>query len=110
MSELGRSGKVASDLAGRSVPMANDVIYSLVELGVPVRELPKFHRELTDPQYGKRRITIGNPGVLPQPNPPQMLHVDGPTAPAKKRRIRSNIPDFYPDFPDPHTYIWTPVS
>ncbi|CAG0915685.1 unnamed protein product [Notodromas monacha] len=109
LSELGRSSKTACELAGRTVPVANDVIFSLIEMGISVPDLIRYFKTSASQATNKKKFVVPTPSSVPVPVPPAMLHVDGPTAPAKKKRLRSNIPDYYPDFPDPHTYIWTPT-
>ncbi|XP_054711701.1 transcription initiation factor TFIID subunit 8-like [Uloborus diversus] len=96
LTELARSTRSYSELSGRSEAIVGDVVMSLVEMGVDVESL------IT---YAKRpnRISLPTPASLPRSSISRILQA------GEKRSLPSYIPEHYPPFPDPHTYIRTPT-
>lgn len=90
--ELSRSSKAYSELSNRTDPLVADIIMSLVDMGQKINELPFYARRAG-------RITIANPLTATVVAEPKRLQV------GVKRSHSSYIPDYYPLFPDPHTYI-----
>jgi len=94
MTELGRSAKGLCELSGRTEPVVGDVIVALIEMGQNVSRIPPYARRL-------------NKTLIPNPQP------SGPVAESKrlqvgtKRPRPAHIPEYLPEFPDPHTYIKT---
>lgn len=81
---------------GRCEPTPEDVYLALIEMGLNMDTLI---------EYGKRRncIRIPNPGREPPQKKPQLLQT------GQVRPLHPYIPDYFPPFPDPHTYIRTPT-
>uniref|UniRef100_A0A0A9Z8E4 Transcription initiation factor TFIID subunit 8 n=1 Tax=Lygus hesperus TaxID=30085 RepID=A0A0A9Z8E4_LYGHE len=94
--EIGKSSRSYSELAGRSEPLAGDVILTLVNLGLKTNELESYARRI-----GKTVISPPVPSV--QPKQLSILQA-GSKAPHP-----SYIPNHLPVFPDPHAYIRTPT-
>ncbi|XP_055940400.1 transcription initiation factor TFIID subunit 8-like isoform X1 [Argiope bruennichi] len=96
MWELARSSRAFCELSGRSEAIVSDVIMALVEMGVNIDSLIPFAKR-------PNRITLPTPVSLPRPAISRILQA------GEKRPLPSYIPEHYPPFPDPHTYIRTPT-
>lgn len=99
LTEMGRTTRMFTELAGRVEPTVGDVTMALVDMGIKVDPvgLRAFSRRSTKP-------VIPAPGGLPLPKVPSILSA------GKKRPLPNYIPDYFPPMPDPHAYIRTPVS
>lgn len=98
--ELAKSSRGLAELAGRTEPMVTDISLALVEMGCDVTSLPGFLRQ--------RRLklnTISAPGVSNEPNKQgqRTLQV------GDKRTLPTHVPEYFPPFPDSHSYIRTPT-
>ncbi|OXA50927.1 transcription initiation factor TFIID subunit 8 [Folsomia candida] len=98
LTEMGRTTRMFTELAGRVEPTVGDVTMALVDMGIKVDPvgLRAFSRRSTKP-------VIPAPGGLPLPKVPSILSA------GKKRPLPNYIPDYFPPMPDPHAYIRTPT-
>jgi transcription initiation factor TFIID subunit 8 len=94
--QIGISAYSYCELSGRTEPVVEDVIMALVNMGVSVEGIYFY---ATRPG----RIMITPPGKLIQPKRQCMLQA------GEKELHPSHIPVHFPPFPDPHTYIRTPI-
>lgn len=94
--EIGRSSRAFCELSGRTEPLVGDVVVALIEMGLNCDSIAS---------YGLRpnRVTIPSPQVMSKQNTPRILQA------GEKKPLSSYIPDYFPDFPDPHSYIRTPT-
>ncbi len=94
--EIGRSSRAFCELSGRTEPLIGDVVVALIEMGLNCDSIAS---------YGLRpnRVTIPSPQVMSKQNTPRILQA------GEKKSLSSYIPDYFPDFPDPHSYIRTPT-
>nr|XP_011752979.1 transcription initiation factor TFIID subunit 8 [Macaca nemestrina] len=97
ISEIGRSAKSYCEHTARTQPTLSDIVVTLVEMGFNVDTLPAYAKR-------SQRMVITAPPVTNQPVTPKAL-----TA-GQNRPHPPHIPSHFPEFPDPHTYIKTPVS
>uniref|UniRef100_A0A8C0IRF3 Transcription initiation factor TFIID subunit 8 n=1 Tax=Chelonoidis abingdonii TaxID=106734 RepID=A0A8C0IRF3_CHEAB len=97
VSEIGRSAKSYCEHTARTQPTLSDIVVTLVEMGFNVETLPAYAKR-------SQRMVITAPPVTNQPVTPKAL-----TA-GQNKPHPSHIPGHFPEFPDPHTYIKTPVS
>jgi transcription initiation factor TFIID subunit 8 len=76
--------------------LIGDVVVALIEMGLNCDSIAS---------YGLRpnRVTIPSPQVMSKQNTPRILQA------GEKKSLSSYIPDYFPDFPDPHSYIRTPT-
>ena len=95
--EMGRAGRAAAELAGRTEVVAPDLVLALVEMGIDVSSIPAY--------------AMANPNKLTIPAPHQAARQPTPKIlPAGEKKSHfSYIPDHMPAFPDPHSYIRTPT-
>ncbi|KAJ0036344.1 hypothetical protein NQD34_005021 [Periophthalmus magnuspinnatus] len=96
ITEIGRCAKAYCEHTARSVPTLSDAVVTLIEMGLNVDTLPVYAKR-------SQRMVITAPPVTNPPVTPKAL-----TA-GQKRTHPAHIPSHFPDFPDPHTYIKTPV-
>jgi len=96
ITEAARGSQMLAEHNGRCEVIPNDVILSLIELGLNVESVS---------DYGKRRnlIRIPTPAKEQPQKQPTILSA------GQMRPLHSYIPDHYPPFPDPHSYIRTPT-
>lgn len=94
--EIGHSGRLYCELAGRTEPLFADVLLTLVNLGMPINELDKF---------AKRSNLITIPAPIASAPAKQL----GILQAGVKQAHPSHIPTHLPPFPDPHAYIRTPT-
>lgn len=92
--EAARGSRLMAEHNGRSETIPDDVILSLIEMGINLDTLS---------EYGRKRQPMRIPAPIkePQQNPPTLLHT------GQTRPHHSYIPDHYPPFPDSHAYIRT---
>lgn len=92
LSEVGKSSRAFAELAGRTEGMMTDVVMSLIEMGQRIDSIPA---------HAKR----SSKSVLLPPNhcsaPPTLKTLQA----GDKQKRPSHVPDYLPQFPDPHTYI-----
>ncbi|XP_072212015.1 transcription initiation factor TFIID subunit 8 [Excalfactoria chinensis] len=96
ISEIGRSAKSYCEHTARTQPTLSDIVVTLVEMGFNVETLPAYAKR-------SQRMVITAPPVTNQPVTPKAL-----TA-GQNKPHPSHIPGYFPEFPDPHTYIKTPT-
>jgi transcription initiation factor TFIID subunit 8 len=96
ISEIGRSTRAYSELAGRTEPVVGDVVMALVEMGLEVDSIAGYARRAN-------RSTVPTPSTAGPPQIPRILQV------GQKRTHPQHIPEHLPSFPDPHAYIRTPT-
>lgn len=94
--ELARSSRSFCELSGRTKATVGDVTMALMEMGTDVDSVVPYAKR-------QNRITLSNPATLPRPSISRILQA------GEKRSLPGYIPDHYPPFPDPHTYIRTPT-
>lgn len=96
ISELGRSAQTFAEHNGRVETTLSDVTTALIDLGMDVNAIDEF---------AKRRniVRIPSPAHEPPHRQTELLQA------GQKRQMPSHIPDYFPPFPDPHTYIRTPT-
>jgi len=96
ITEIGRSTRAFSELAGRTEPVVGDVVMALVEMGMEIDSIPIYARR-------SNRSVVPSPSVAGPPQIPRILQV------GQKRHHPQHIPEHLPSFPDPHAYIRTPT-
>ncbi|KAM9785389.1 transcription initiation factor TFIID subunit 8 [Neosynchiropus ocellatus] len=96
ITEIGRCAKSYCEHTARSVPTLSDTIVALIEMGFNVDTLPVYAKR-------SQRMVITAPPVTNTPVTPKALSA------GQKRTHPSHIPGYFPEFPDPHTYIKTPT-
>lgn len=96
--EVGRSSRLAAELAGRTEVIVPDLILTLVEMGFNVDSLPAYSKEW---QRTVGKLTIPAPGTAQKQTTPKILQT------GEKKSHFHYIPDYLPPFPDPHSYIRT---
>uniref|UniRef100_F7G224 Transcription initiation factor TFIID subunit 8 n=1 Tax=Monodelphis domestica TaxID=13616 RepID=F7G224_MONDO len=94
--EIGRSAKSYCEHTARTQPTLSDIVVTLVEMGFNVETLPAYAMR-------SQRMVITAPPVTSGPVTPKAL-----TARQKKSHP-PHVPSHFPEFPDPHTYIKTPM-
>lgn len=94
--EIGRESQMLAEHNGRCEATPDDVFLSLVDLGLNINSIVDF---------GKRRnlIRIPTPGQEQPQKQPSILRA------GRARPLHNYIPDHFPPFPDPHSYIRTPT-
>ncbi|KAG9510797.1 Transcription initiation factor TFIID subunit 8, partial [Fragariocoptes setiger] len=95
--EIGRSGQAHAELNSRTEVLVNDVCQALMEMGLNSDSLPEFAEKMS------KMHPIPAPGREPSNNQPKILQAGA------KRPLHPYIPDYFPPFPDPHSYIRTPT-
>ncbi|KAM8830207.1 transcription initiation factor TFIID subunit 8 [Synchiropus picturatus] len=96
ITEIGRCAKSYCEHTARSVPTLSDTVVALIEMGFNVDALPVYAKR-------SQRMVITAPPVTNTPVAPKALSA------GQKRTHPSHIPGYFPEFPDPHTYIKTPT-
>ncbi|XP_034029270.1 transcription initiation factor TFIID subunit 8 [Thalassophryne amazonica] len=96
ITEIGRSAKAYCEHTARSVPTLADTVATLIEMGLSVETLPVYAKR-------SQRMVITAPPVTNPPVIPKALSA------GRKRTHPCYIPSYFPEFPDPHTYIKTPT-
>jgi transcription initiation factor TFIID subunit 8 len=95
--EMGRAGRAAAELAGRTEVVVPDLVLALVEMGINVPSIPAY--VMNNPN----KLTIPAPHQAARQSTPKILQA------GEKKSHFSYIPDHMPAFPDPHSYIRTPT-
>lgn len=97
ITETGRSSQMLAEHNGRCNPTPGDVYLALVDMGLNLESIA---------EYGKRRnlIRIPTPAREQPQRQPTLLQA------GHSRPLHSYIPDYFPPFPDPHSYIRTPTN
>ncbi|KAK5980776.1 Bromodomain associated [Trichostrongylus colubriformis] len=92
--------KLHCEVAGRTVPIATDVWLALADIGHKVDQLPGYLRHLRV----TGTIAIAPPRERQEPPllPPMLVGQSRPHPPY--------VHEFFPPFPEPHTYIHTEIS
>ena len=106
--ELGRSGRAYCELACRVEPLGADVLLALTEMG---QTGPGGCTPAALLEYAKRpgRKTLGTPQTAVQPKQTSMLHTGDRRKDGRGKASTAVIPDYFPEFPDAHSYIRTPT-
>lgn len=98
ITEMGRTSQMMAEHNGRCEVTPNDLIITLIDMGLNVESILEFANK-------KDLISrIPTPGREQPQKQPTILHI-GQTRPK-----HSYIPDYFPDFPDAHSYIRTPTQ
>lgn len=98
ITEAGRSSQMLAEHNGRYEVTPSDVFIALIEMGLNVESIL---------DYAKNRnlfFRIPTPGREQPQKPPTILQT------GQSRSLHSYIPDYFPPFPDPHSYIRTPTQ
>lgn len=93
--ELGRNAKAFCEHAGRSEPLPNDIFMALIEMGFNISSIISYAQR-------PNRIIIPNPTMMTAQPISKILQTEN------KKPLSNYIPDYYPLFPDSHSYIATP--
>lgn len=96
LGEIGRSAQAYCELAGRTIPMLSDVSIALIEMGTNIEQVPVYAKK-------------PNKNVFIPPIPKRVPPVPGILETGERKQHPSYIPDHYPSFPGPHSYIRTPT-
>lgn len=96
ITETGRTSQMMAEHNGRCEVTPGDVITALIDLGINLDSIA---------DYGKRRnpIRIPTPGREQPQRQPTILQA------GQTRPLHSYIPNHFPPFPDPHSYVRTPT-
>uniref|UniRef100_A0A665TX92 Transcription initiation factor TFIID subunit 8 n=1 Tax=Echeneis naucrates TaxID=173247 RepID=A0A665TX92_ECHNA len=97
ITEIGRCAKAYCEHTARSIPTLPDTVVALIEMGFNVDTLPVYAKR-------SQRMVITAPPVTNSPVTPKALSA------GQKRTHPAHIPSHFPEFPDPHTYIKTPIE
>lgn len=93
--ELGKNAKAFCEHAGRSEPLPNDIFMALIEMGFDISSIMAYAQR-------PNRIIIPNPTTMTAQPTSKILQTEN------KKPLSNYIPDYYPPFPDSHSYIATP--
>lgn len=96
LGEIGRSAQAYCELAGRTTPMLSDIAVALIEMGVNIEQIPVYAKK-------------PNKNVFIPPTHKHVPPVPGILETGERKQHPSYIPDHYPPFPGPHSYIRTPT-
>ncbi|GAB1610924.1 transcription initiation factor TFIID subunit 8-like [Argonauta hians] len=94
--EIGRSSQSYSELSGRTTPMLSDVVMSLIEMGTKIDQIPIYAKK-------------PNKNVFIPPTHKHVPPLPGILETGERKQHPSYIPDYFPPFPGPHSYIRTPT-
>nr|XP_042895357.1 transcription initiation factor TFIID subunit 8 isoform X1 [Parasteatoda tepidariorum] len=94
--EASRSTRAYTELSGRTESLVSDVMVAIVDMGQNIDALVPYAKRLN-------KITLPTPSFLPRSSMSRILQA------GEKKSLPSHIPEYYPPFPDPHTYIRTPT-
>lgn len=95
-SELSYQAKLCAEISGRTEIILPDVLMALVEME------PDFN-SLFDFPFRPLQIPIPSPSSATKQSVPKILHT------GERKDLPVHIPDYFPVFPDPHSYIATPT-
>lgn len=95
--EAGRESQMLAEHNGRTEVTPGDVYLTLIDMGLNIDSIA---------EYGRRRRNLIRIPTPPREQPQKQATIlqTGQTKPH-----HSYIPDHYPPFPDPHSYIRTPT-
>jgi len=96
VTELGRSARAFTELAGRVEPVSADILLALLEMGVGVAGLHNYAQRVG-------RLTVPTPAQLTAAKNTAILHT------GNSKKHPAHVPDSLPDMPDSHSYIRTPT-
>ncbi|XP_074646548.1 transcription initiation factor TFIID subunit 8-like [Tubulanus polymorphus] len=96
MIQLATSGHNFCEHAGRTKPLLGDVVLSLIEMGFSVESLPAYAKRTN-------KMMLLPPAMKSDTGQHRILQT------GQRKSHPSHIPDYLPEFPDPHTYIKTPT-
>lgn len=96
ITEAGRGSQMMAEHNGRSEVTPGDVYLALIDLGLNVDSIIEF---------GKRRNLL----KIPMPGKEQLQKQPTILQAGQTRPLHSYIPDYFPPFPDPHSYVRTPT-
>lgn len=95
--EIGETSRNYCELSGRTEPLLADIMVALINLGIKIDGVDT---------YGKR----ANRTILPQLQQQIPMKQQNILTAGKKHPLPGHIPNYLPEFPDPHAYIRTAVS
>lgn len=95
--EIGKTSRTFCEAVGRVEPLPADVVLALTELGVRVNGLEEY-------AFRSNRLKLPSPTQTTQNKQLSLL-----TA-GSKQHLPAYIPNYLPQFPDPHAYTRTPVG
>lgn len=97
ISEIGRNSQSLAEHNGRCEVIPNDLIVTLIDMGLSIESILEF--------ANRKDIIfrIPTPAYEQPQKQPTILHL------GQKRPRHSYIPDYFPEFPDAHSYIRTPT-
>lgn len=93
---MGKTSRTYCEAVGRVEPLPADVIVALIELGIKINGLEEY-------AFRSNRLALSPPTQSTQSKQLSML-----TA-GSKQHLPTYIPNYLPQFPDPHAYTRTPV-
>lgn len=96
ITEASRASVMLAEHNGRCEVTPGDVFLALIDMGLNVDSIL---------EYGKRR----NPIRIPAPGREQPQRRPTILQAGQTRPLHSYIPDYFPPFPDPHSYVRTPT-
>ncbi|KAG5890655.1 hypothetical protein JTB14_034943 [Gonioctena quinquepunctata] len=96
ITETASLAKNYSELSGRVEPVVADVILGFVEMGFNFNNLDSYYKN-------------GKHGVLPSLQQQQAQKQLSMLPAGTKQPLPSHIPQYLPQFPDPHAYVRTPT-
>ncbi|XP_023012880.1 transcription initiation factor TFIID subunit 8 [Leptinotarsa decemlineata] len=96
LAEIGAMSKSYCELAGRVEPILADVILGFVEMGFNFNTLENYYKN------GKHSVL---PSLQQQQPQKQLSMLPAGT----KQPLPPHIPQYLPQFPDPHAYVRTPT-
>lgn len=97
ITEIGRTGRTFSDVAGRVEPLPSDIVMAFVDLGISINGMNDF-------TFRPFKQSLPAPVPTPPQKPLSLLSA------GSKQHLPPYIPNHLPQFPDPHAYTRTPVS
>ncbi|GMT23462.1 hypothetical protein PFISCL1PPCAC_14759, partial [Pristionchus fissidentatus] len=99
MKEICEGARIVTENSGRTKLIPADIWLALINMGQNVLQLPDFLKE----QQG-RSIQIAPPKIANTPAIPNPLRV------GSSRNHHPHIHEYFPPFPDPHTYVRSEIS
>lgn len=96
LTELGHSSRSYCELSGRVEPVIGDVIMGLIGMGISIEGIDSHARR-------QNRTVVPPPSVAAQPKQLSILQA------GIKQTPPPHVPEYLPEFPDPHAYIRTPT-
>ena len=96
--ETGRSSQAHAEHNGRCEVTPSDVVLALIDMGLNVQSTLEFAKQ--------RNVIFRIPAPGKDAQQKQITILQA----GQKRLPHSYIPDYFPAFPDPHTYVKTPTA